>query len=346
MALPTILEEWMFGCRPNHPLAGALTDTSRPMDWQRVEDLLHRLVMAQPLRLATKRREFRSLTSPDRYQDLLSELGVGAWLVDHGVAFEFGKTGGQPQPDLVLPDFGFGIEVTRRKRSPDADLRRAISKGVYSAIPGAERHEWKRSGKRIPTPVARVTGQPIAIRRRVLDDLSVEVEQAIRQGHQHVHGVVRPARDGYPAVVASIDLYGGRSGMPRIVHDERWLDLTIPMRDIEDLVLAALEDRRKSVQGSSMPTILLIDASQLSQLLWLRSLSTWADRLGMLLSPDHTFVGVGLTKLWQGPRLGLGVGPPATPETRDSVTRWADQMGMRLTTRNLPNRVPRKGDAE
>jgi hypothetical protein len=234
MALPPTLSEWVAGCGPSHPLTEALADGSRLEEWQHLETLLMALENARPPRLAGKRREFRSLRGLERYGDLLSELRVAAWLVDRDVRLEFGQQGG-PQPDLVLPDFGLGIEVTRRQRTPDTDLRRAISRGVRAAIPSGDRPAWLRSGKELPHPVVRVSGHPITIRSKVLEAIADEVEEAIRQDQKQVHAVLRPARDGYSAVVANISLYGGTSAMPRVVHSENAVDLTIPMLDIEDL---------------------------------------------------------------------------------------------------------------
>jgi hypothetical protein len=103
--------------------------------------------------------------------------------------------------------------------------------------------------------------------------------------------------------------------------------------------MAALEDHHKLLQGASMPSILLIDASRLSDLLWLRSPGTWADRLGALLKPEHTFVGVGIAALMQEPRLGLGVGEGATPTVRQSLIRWRTKWACAQRPRMSPDRL-------
>ena len=110
-------------------------------------------------------------------------------------------------------------------------------------------------------------------------------------------------------------------------------ELTVPMLDIEDLVVSCLDDEQKRLQGASMPALLMIDASRLSSVLWLRSPTTWAGRLARLIAPEHTFVAVALVALTgNSPRVAMGIGPYASAEVRERMTRWSEQVGLSSST--------------
>ena len=285
-----------------------------------LDNLLRDLIAAAPKRLDGKRRDFRALTDEDRWWDLLSELLVARWMTSAGVFYEFGAVG-RPQPDLVMPDRGLGVEVTRRARRVGQDLRMAVRRAARAAEPDTTRRV---------RPRIVLNGQPLSVRAATLAQIEAEVEAAVRRGDSVVHAVLRPARDGKPAITAEIDLWSGFSVMASIMYLPEAAELTVTMLDIEDLIVNCLEDRRKSKQGESMPTLLLIDTTRLSDAAWLRPTATWARRLPDLLKEQHTFAGVGIfaMSLYEPPRLALGIAPWASSNVHRAVVELADALGI------------------
>lgn len=152
---------WLEGTREDHPVRRDLAIGLLDEELDDLDGLLAILEAAGPARLASKRRDFRRLSTGAQWADMRSELLVAAWLARKDVAFEFGEAG-RPQPDLVLPDFSFGIEVTRRRRKGVWELQRTISRALYGVQPR-------------PHPVVRLNGQPVAIREGVLTQIGAEV---------------------------------------------------------------------------------------------------------------------------------------------------------------------------
>lgn len=318
------LTQWLEGARPEHPLLREIALGGLDEHLDALEAMLWQLEEAAPTRLAGKRRDFRRLNAAARWWDLCSELQLAAWLAQREVPFEFGAPG-TPQPDLVLPGLGFGLEVTRRERR----ARRDLVMTVFSAI-----HSVRAELMIKPKPVIYLTGQPLTVRARVLQDISDSVVEALRNGEREVMAVVRPARDGHPAMTARVDLHGGWSAMPRVCYTAEAAELTVPMLDVEDLVVDCLSGTQKDRQAASMPTILVIDVTRLSDVAWLRTPGRWSRRLPRLLTVDHSFVAVGLmfASLGVPPRMGIGIGPWASASTRSSMIDWAERMGMTHAT--------------
>lgn len=65
---------------------------------------------AEPMRLPTKMKAFRTLTTDAELLEQRAELLIGSMLARGGVRFEFGKD----HPDYVLGDQALGIEVGSR----------------------------------------------------------------------------------------------------------------------------------------------------------------------------------------------------------------------------------------
>lgn len=283
-----------------------------------LEELLSALEEAEPLRLSGKRREFRSLSSRDRWNDLRSELLVAHWVVQQGIRMEFGAPG-QPNPDIILPAYGLGIEVTRRERRGLDELRKAILEGTAGVMPR-------------PRPVVHVTGQPLAIRAAVLDQVRDEVASAARRGDSQLNVLLRPSHGRHPAVTAEILLDRGTTVVPRIVLAPEAANLTVMMLDIEELVATCLQDRRKRMQAMSMPSLLVIDATRLAPQVWLRSASTWSKRLAHGFNDEHAFVGVGLmaAQLGCAPRVAIGT-RSVSSDVQWRIVSWARAMGLPLS---------------
>jgi hypothetical protein len=162
-------------------------------DWlDDLDELLLELIEHGPTRLDGKRRDFRALTDRDRWDDLRAELIVARWLTRRGIDYAFGAPG-EPAPDIVVADPTVGVEVTRRRHDGAAELRWAIFHAVLDAP------------KPKPQPLITLSAHPLAIRRRVLDAIVDAFREAAASDERTVHAVVRPQRDGYPAITAEID---------------------------------------------------------------------------------------------------------------------------------------------
>ena len=233
------LDRWLEGTGPEHPIRREIRFGGMDDYLDELERLLTTLERAAPTRLGGKRRDFRGLTETERWQDLLSELLVARWSVCQGVGFEFGGLG-TAQPDLVLSEYDFGIEVTRRSRNGAVALRRSLYRGLANVTPR-------------PQPVVTLNAQPLAIWEGILAQINDEALATLRSGGRHLQAVVRPARDGHPAATADIDLFAGPSAYPTIRYSSPATTLAVTMLDIEDLVVACLEDSRKTKQGAAMP---------------------------------------------------------------------------------------------
>lgn len=314
------LARWLDGATPEHPLALQMQEPGFQDLLDRLDELFRQLDVAAPQRLDGKRRDFRALTDQGRWHDLLSELLFARWLIEHRVHFDFGAAG-SPQPDLILPTHKLGIEITRRERRPERELRRAL----YRELKGHPRR---------PKPVLLLSAHPLSVRQKVLDSIVEEVRRSLARGESHVYAVLRPGRDGHPATTAEIDLYGGWSALPRVVYKDSSARLDVTLLDIEDLILTCLEDKRKSRQGAAMPSVLVVDISDLPQPAWLRPNRIWASRLAALLQREHSYsaVAVMFASVWEPPRFAMGIGRHAQPQTVANLLDWARSMGLQLTT--------------
>jgi hypothetical protein len=318
------LQAWLKNAGVDNPVRAYLQVDCMHDYLDAVEDTLQELDCAAPRRLEGKRRDFRGLRAADRWFDLYSELYVAAWLARKRVAFEFGEPG-KPQPDLVLPDRGFGIEVTRRERRAREDLVAVVCDAIRTVE------------DRLPPrtkPLIRLNGQPVAIRQKVLRQLSNRVVGALLAGERTVRQEVRSAIDGHDAIEVDVDFYAGWSRWPRFIYTDEAAKLAVPMLDIEDLVARCLEDKRKARQGAGMPSLLMIDVTHLSDVVWLRPLERWSRELGRVLSPEHTFVAVGLLLVGpgEGPRIAIGIAPWAESSVKDAILTWAGAVGLVVTT--------------
>lgn len=163
-----------------------------------------------------------------------------------------------PNPDLVLPAYGLGLEMTRRARGGLTDLSRAVRQGTQGWIPP-------------PKPRILVTGRPLSIRRGVLTQVTEEVQAALHAGQDEVNVILRPAAGDRPAMTARISLFGGITALTDIKYHQEADNLTVTTADIEQLVRDCLDDPQKRAQAAVMTSILLIEVSRLSDTLWRRS---------------------------------------------------------------------------
>jgi len=109
-------------------------------DWflDTLELILAPVDAAEPLRLPTKMKAFRTLTTDTELLEQRAELLIGSMLARGEVLFEFGKD----HPDYVLGDQALGIEVGSRAldgavgatRSPGRVARGQRKRRVGAAV--------------------------------------------------------------------------------------------------------------------------------------------------------------------------------------------------------------------
>jgi hypothetical protein len=123
-----VLASWMKGAGRDHiwgyDLIADLDDPNALPEYEPIEATLRALEEARPARLDGKRREFRTVGTATESRGLQAELSFGAKLARHGIAFDFGAPG-MPQPDFVLRDLSFGIELTAKRADPALGLKMA-----------------------------------------------------------------------------------------------------------------------------------------------------------------------------------------------------------------------------
>jgi len=316
------LNKWMTGASSDHPIAHQMRVDADGEWLNALAALLAELDQRDPVRLDGKRRDFRRLHDKDRWDDLCSELIFARWLVRTGIDFEFGAPG-SPQPDLIVQDPHVGIEITRRRGDGSRALWRALWAGLHGVRPR-------------PRLLITLSGHPLAVRQKVLADIVSEVITANEEGQSTVHAVLRPARDGHPAITATIDLHRGISVVPTARYADSASLLSVTLLDIEDVISAVLEDEQKSRQGAALPSIVVVDVSDLPDAVWMRPNSMWGPRLADLQSGDQTFAGAALmmsSVTTSPPRFVLAVNPHACSDARMGVER----LGHRLGLANLPS---------
>lgn len=106
-----VLAKWSAGAPASHPLLHPAVP-ARFLDT--MELILAPVNAAEPLRLSTKMKAFRTLTSDTEWLEQRAELLIGSMLARGGVPFEFGKD----HPDYVLGNGGSrdrgGLSCARR----------------------------------------------------------------------------------------------------------------------------------------------------------------------------------------------------------------------------------------
>ena len=247
------------------------------------------------------------------FYSLRAEFIVANRLIDRGVFFEFGAIG-KPQPDLILRQPPMGIEVTRKHVAPVERLQRELREAL-----------WAQGLK--PKIFLTYSTRPFLLRTKRRDEIIAEVIEAVRRGDSGIQAVVRPGRANQPAITVEIDLNGGRSVLPI----SRWKEgevLTPSLLDVEVLITAAMEDKRKERQANSMPTILIVDITGIKGA-ETRNSREWGSRLGSLLKPRHKFIALAILidhPYSKATKFALA----ANPHSDAMVHQWVNSLGDRL----------------
>ncbi len=277
------LANWMKGAKPgqlwNYNLRLEPDDRWFFKEDEPLEATLETLCAAAPARLDGKRREFRGVQTAAEMLGLQVELAFAAKLVRHGVPFDFGAAG-TPQPDLVLRDLNLGIELTAKKGNTLSELKYHLARAFSGAKP------------RVNLSLS-FSAVPHAIRTKVRDDLTEEIRQAVADGEREVYCVVRPSKPGEPVITVRVNISRGGSYFPHIYVDESAHRDDLAVKDAKRAIVGAMEDKRKKRQGQAMPTLLLVDLSDIRHARQ-RSNATWIRELSKELTDQHVFVGLGI----------------------------------------------------
>ncbi|RSM80920.1 hypothetical protein DMH04_28870 [Kibdelosporangium aridum] len=307
------MRSWI-GERSDHPLRALLNAAdsgSDPADgacalW---DDLLRQIELAGPKRWEGKRREFRGQTSFSETLSEHSELALAAWLARAGIEFEFGQPG-QPQPDLVLPEWGLGIEVGSRTLNSTVQLEDAVRAVVE---PG---HEPEHVQITYDT-------RPLAIREAVRSMIVDRVQRGLEVDEEVV-----PARGDQPAVQVRISRTPSSEGSTVTTSVDSPL-LTPHLRDVEvEIRSKVIKNPDKVKQAESMPTVLAIDIARCG-LAWIRPLAGWQRVLERMLDKDDPYIAVAVMVTGPGgpTHLAWSVNPYRDPDLAERASRLFSRMG-------------------
>ncbi|MGW0836489.1 hypothetical protein [Streptomyces prunicolor] len=324
------LQDWMNKAAQEHPLrdhfelasGNAATDSFASVIVTAFENIIEALEKAKPERLAGVRHDFRQATTMDALLIARSEMVAGAKLARAEIPFDFGRRNGATEPDLMLRDLNLAIEVKARRLDGLHDLRDELQTALTGITP--------------PVLVElRTDSQPLDIKKYVRDKVVEETVERVRS--QNYGSAVTTVEQSWSAsgkFVIHVGVYQApdlTAGSRIIVTGGFWNAEPGPhMMDVENQVLAVLEDEQKLRQAKTRPTILLFDAAR-TGMAWLRSEPVWAQRLATLLPETTLFVGAALmTPKLDDPdvAISLGVRANLSDEDRASVDELARRLGL------------------
>ncbi|MEU1520106.1 hypothetical protein ABZ490_49725 [Streptomyces sp. NPDC005811] len=324
------LQDWMDKALQEHPLrdyfdlasGNGAADSVASAIITAFEDIIEALEKAKPERLAGVRHDFRKAATTDDLLIVRAEMVSGAKLARAEIPFDFGRRNGATEPDLMLRDINLAIEVKARRLDGLQDLRDELQTALAGLTP--------------PVLVElRTDSQPLVVKKAVRDKV---VEETVQRARSQNYGTAVTTVDqpwsARERLLIHVGLHqaGDPTGGSRIVVTGGfWGAEPGPhMMDVEDAVLAVLEDDQKIRQAGIRPTILLFDAAR-TGMAWVRSELVWAQRLAMRLPATTPFVGVAvMTPKLDDPDVGiaLGVRENLSAEGRAAVDDLARRLGL------------------
>jgi hypothetical protein len=308
-----ILRSWV-GDRAVHPLrelVNAADGDSTPAAiacaaW---DELLSQVEAAAPNRWQGKRKEFRGQSTFNETLSEHSELVLAAWLARAGIEFEFGQPG-QPQPDLVLPEWGLGIEVGSRTLN-DAQLLEDEIRAVVELSPAPEHVQ-----------VAYDT-RPLAIRATA----RAKIVDKVRRGME-VNEEAVPAHGNHPPIGVRITRTPA-SGASTVTTSVDSTLLTPHLLEAEaEIRSTVIKNPGKIRQAESMPTVLVIDIARCG-FAWLRPLPMWQQALERLLDEDDPYIASAV--MVTGPGSDTQLAWAANPHRDQTVAERVSQLFARLS---------------
>lgn len=261
-----VLERWLTGAASCHPLL----QPEMP-DW--FLDVLELIVApvdaAQPVRLPTKMKAFRTLTTPAELLEQRAELLIGSMLARDGVRFEFGRD----HPDYVLGDAALGIEVGSRA----LDGPWALHDRLEELLAGR--------GDNVSVQLS-FDDRPLKLGASRTEEIAQQI--AAHPMNQQAESL----RFSDVGLTAHLTSGAGISGRQvTVAFAGGWgLNLTAHMDDVErEIENKAVEKAR---QAGKMPTIVLVDISRTGWA-WMRGPEAMIPALQKIL-PSTPFAGLGV----------------------------------------------------
>jgi hypothetical protein len=297
-----VLTKWLAGAHAAHPLL-------RPEmpDWflDTLELIVAPVDAVEPLRLPTKMKAFRTLTTDAELLEQRAELLIGSMIARSGVPFEFGKD----HPDYVLGEQALGIEVGSRALDGPWALHDRLEELLAESQSDVS-VQLSFDDRPLKLGAARIE----------------EIAQAIA-----THPVNQSAdsmRFGDVGLSAHLTRgVGIRGSQVTVAFAGGWgLDLSAHMADVEREI--ENKAREKARQAGKMPTIVLVDISRTGWS-WMRGPQAMIPALQKIL-PSTPFAGLGVfTTSLDNPepmQTHLAVASTVQPET----TALIEQAGRAL----------------
>lgn len=320
------LQDWIANAAREHPLRDHVDsadgksdpDSFAPAIVAAFENIIEALETAQPERLASVRRDFRTAVTFDDLLITRAEMVAGAKLARSGVPFDFGRRNGATEPDLMLRDMNLAIEVKARRVDGVEDLREELQSALAGITPPA-------------LVDIRTDSRPLQIKKAERYKVVQETVQRLR------------VRDYGTAVTAVDQPWSARKRM--LIHVTLMQALTRKsyvtvtggfwgaepgphLADVEDQVRAVLGDDQKLRQAGTRPTILLLDVAR-TGLAYMRSGRMWAQRLAEMVPDTTPFVGIAvMTPTLDDPDVGISLGVRANLSDADRAA--VDDLARRL----------------
>jgi hypothetical protein len=297
-----VLAKWLIGADAAHPLL-------RPEmpDWflDTLEHILVPVDAANPVRLLTKVKAFRTLTTDTELLEQRAELLIGSMLARGGVLFEFGRD----HPDYVLVDGALGIEVGSRALDGPWALHDRLE---------------ERLAARDDDAFAQLSfdDRPLKLGATRIEEIAEEIadhqmsQLAVTLRFNDVGLTVHLTRGtGTPASRVSVTFAGGLG-----------LNLSAHMADVEREI--ANKAAEKARQADKMPTIVLLDMSRTGWA-WMRGSEAMIPALRQTL-PSTPFAGLGVffTSLGQDEPMQLHLA--LTSPVRQEVVPVIEQVAAAL----------------
>ncbi|WP_330358355.1 hypothetical protein [Streptomyces chartreusis] len=324
------LQDWMDKASQGHPLRDYFdlasgnggTDSVASAIVTAFENIIEVLEKAKPERLAGVRRDFRQAADTDALLIPRAEMVAGAKLARAGIPFDFGRRNGATEPDLMLRDMNLAIEVKARRLDGLQDLRDELQTALADVTPTV-------------LVELRTDSQPLVIKKSVRDKVVEETVQRARgQNYGTAVTTVDQPWSARKRLLIHVGLYQAADlmdGSRIIVTGGFWGAEPGPhMMDVEDQVMAVLEDKQKLRQANTRPTILLFDAAR-TGMAWIRSELVWAQRLAMRLPDTTPFVAAAvMTPKLDDPDVGISLGVRENLSTQDraAVDELAHRVGL------------------